>query len=71
MTLEEFAKLVAQHDLTYMYSDDGRCYSRGSRELYAIKQAAESFSRDEVVRIWNAEVDRKLVEDVRPEFYWR
>lgn len=68
MTLDEFAKLVAKHDLTFDYSDDRGVRERGSRELSDIKECAKAFPREDVVRIWNAEVDRKLHDGTG--FYW-
>jgi hypothetical protein len=33
--------------------------------------AAKKFPAADVERIWNAMVDRKLVENARSSFYWR
>lgn len=71
MTIEEFAQLVARHDLTFMYSDDPYWYHRGSQELAEIKAFGAFLPREDVVRIWNSEVDRKLVEGARESFYWK
>lgn len=71
MTLDEFHQLVRRHDLTHMYSDDGSVYRRGSAELEAIREAAKQFPREDAVRVWNAEVDRKMTEGFREEFYWK
>lgn len=70
MTLDEFEIMVSKHDLTYMYSDDPGCYARGSIELVVIKDAASKyFNREDVVRIWNEMVDRKLLDGTG--FYWK
>lgn len=69
MTLDEFHQLVRQHDLTHMYSDDASVYRRGSAALSEIMEAAKQFSREDVVRIWNSEVDRKLHDGTG--FYWK
>lgn len=69
MTLDEFHKMVAQHDLTHMYSDDASVYRRGSAELSKIMEAAKQFPREDAVRIWNSEVDRKLHDGTG--FYWK
>ena len=71
MTLKEFAELVARHDLTHGYSDDNRYWERGRQELAEIKSAAANFPREEVVRIWNSEVDRKLADFAREQYYWK
>jgi hypothetical protein len=69
MTLEQFAKLVRDHDLTYAFSDDHSVWERGQRERDVIVAAAKDLPREEVVRIWNAEVDRKLSDGTG--FYWK
>lgn len=69
MNLEEFAQLVRQHDLTYNYSDDGSVWRRGQAAYDRIVTASKQFPREDVVRIWNAEVDRKLVDGT--SFYWK
>jgi hypothetical protein len=71
MTLQEFEQMVARHDLTYSYSYDGECFRRGWAREAAIQKAAAQFPREDVERIWNAQVDRKLVEGARSTFYWR
>lgn len=69
-TLEQFAKMVRNHDLTYQYSDDARYWRAGEESMTNIRIAAKELPREEVVKIWNAEVDRKLVEGYREPFYW-
>ena len=71
MTTDEFARMVRNHDLTYSYSDDGEVWRRGKARYDAIRKAADSLPREDVERIWNAEVDRKLLEHARSTFYWR
>ena len=68
MTLDEFHQLVRRHDLTHMYSDDGSVCRRGAAELSKIMEASKQFPREDVVRIWNTEVDRKLRDGTG--FYW-
>lgn len=72
MTIEEFAQIVKRHDLTYEYSDDNYYYRQGQASYDAIVEAARHLPREDVVRIWNAEVDRKLNGDIhRIGFYWK
>lgn len=71
VTLEHFTALVNAHDLTYDYSDDGRAWRLGREQYDRIRKAAEQLPREEVVRIWNAAVDRKMREGFREPFYWR
>jgi predicted site-specific integrase-resolvase len=70
-TLADFETACAGHDLTYSYSDDPRWYRKGCAEYAAIREAANKFPRADVERIWNKQVDRKLVEHARESFYWR
>ena len=69
MTLEEFAKLVRQHDISYGYSDDPGVYRRGRDERNTINEAAKLLDREDVIRIWNAECDRKFLDG--SAFYWK
>ena len=70
MTLEEFEKEVNHHDLTYSYSDDHSVWSRGAAHYDKIHKAAMTLPRDDVERIWNAMVDRRMQPDYRRQFYW-
>jgi len=69
MTLDEFAKLVSRHDISYGYSDDPGVYRRGRDERDAINEAAKLLPREDVIRIWNAECDRKFHDG--SAFYWQ
>ncbi len=71
MQLDEFEKLVNGHDLTYDYSDDGSVWRNGQAQYARIKEAAKQFPIEDVKRIWNAKVDRTLIEGHRETFYWR
>lgn len=70
-TLQDFEDAVNRHDLTHGYSDDHSVWQRGTADYDRIRKAAEKFDRADVERIWNAAVDKKLVEGVRQQFYWR
>ena len=67
----DFAKLVLNHDLTYDFSDDGRVYRAGEACYQKIKSESTKFDRGFVVEVWNACVDRKIVERSRSSFYWK
>lgn len=69
--LDEFKRLVAQHDLTYQYSDDSRYYNAGRQSYSKIRALADQLPEEETKRIWNAMVDRKLVPNAREQFYWK
>lgn len=70
-TLEDFERACNGHDLTYSYSDDHRWWRAGFDSHRRIERAAKQFPREDVERIWNAMVDRRVVEGVRAQFYWR
>ena len=69
--LERFSQLVAAHDLTYQYSDDARYYNEGRRQYQEIRELAQELPEDDAKRIWNANVDQKLVPNAREQFYWK
>jgi hypothetical protein len=70
-TIEDFQQAVDRHDLTHAYSDDHSVYRRGAADYDRIHKSAAKFPREDVERIWNAMVDRSLVESARAQFYWR
>jgi len=69
--IAEFTKLVNDHDLTYSYSDDGRVWQRGQNQRDKIVALAKEIDLETVRTIWNAKVDRTLVEGYREPFYWK
>lgn len=70
MIKEEFVALVRRHDLTFMYSDDARVRQTGWDALNRIRDEAKAFDKDWVAKVWNANVDRVMLEGYRKEFYW-
>ena len=68
MTFDEFKAMVARHDLTYNYSDDASVRRLGHESYMKIMEASNLRPREDAVRIWNSEVDRKLVDGT--DFYW-
>lgn len=69
--IEEFCKLVNDHDLTYAYSDDGRVWQSGQNQRDKIVALSKEFDLETVRTIWNAMVDRKLLAGYREPFYWK
>ncbi len=69
--IEKFKQLVDAHDLTFEYSDDGAVWRRGCAQLDEIRALAAKLPLEAVKEIWNAKVDRSLVERARPDWYWR
>lgn len=66
--LEKLKRMIKYHDLTYMYSDDGGVYRRGSESEVAINELIKKFP-EEGVRLWNEMVDSKIKEGFREPFY--
>ena len=48
MTIEEFEKLVDDHDLTHSYSDDHSVWSNGNAQLKRIREAAKTLPIEDV-----------------------
>lgn len=68
--VDRFKQLVSEHDITYDYSDDGATYRRGSAQRTAINELAAKIDPKVAAEIWNAAVDRKLIERARQNYYW-
>ena len=69
--ITNFTNMVQRHDLTYPMSDDNRVFMAGADSLARImKYARENLEKADAVRIWNANVDKKLTADVRKNWYW-
>lgn len=71
MDIKEFEEMVNRHDLTYDYSDDGSVWRAGLASFNKIKAAAKQFPIEDVKRIWNEMVDKKLIKEARKPFYWK
>ncbi len=75
--LETFAALVKRHDLTHEMSDDHGVWRRGRVSLNRIFSMRDILiqidpkNKEKCREIWNAEVDLKLVEEIRAQFYWK
>ena len=69
--LERFKQLVDSHDLTYDYSDDISVWRAGAAQMAQIRDLAATLPANEVRAIWNARVDRSILEGHREPFYWR
>jgi len=74
-TLAEYEKLVGQFDLTYSYSDDHSSWRRGEaqaaklRELRAELIKLDKDNEEKCIKIWNDNVDKKIVASARQEWY--
>lgn len=62
--------LIAQHDLTYTYTDDRAAYRRGADEYDEIIKLSEQLDETEVNKIWNHWVDKKIAKQFRNDWYW-
>jgi hypothetical protein len=69
--IAKYTELVSSHDLTFRYSDDPTYYRRGNNEYAAIMALAKQIDLATAKAIWNANVDRSIVESGRKEFYWK
>ena len=74
-SLEDFARAVARHDMTFYKHHDADMRLRGARELHEIEHLKSDLGKEnaQVCRdIWNAKVDRtfKTAQD-RQQYYWR
>lgn len=69
--LEKFKEAVQFHDLTYDYSDDHQKWKRGFEQKQAIRAMAAKLPHEEVVAIWNANVDQRIADFAREQFYWK
>lgn len=80
-SLAQFKKLVDAHDLTYVYSDHGTAYAKGTEEHRDISRMFNQISDDsnhdakvrkQMIKIWNDNVDKKITEQSgsRKDFYW-
>lgn len=70
MTFAEWTDLVQHHDLTFAYSDDNSVWRNGQEVYDRIIEGAALFPREQVVAVWNAMVDSRLVPHARSTFYW-
>ena len=68
-TIDEFRKLCQNHDLSYVYSDDGRVFNRGEAEYAAIRKMAHELPREDAVRVWNEVVVTKT--RCPEEYLWK
>lgn len=66
-----FEQMCEAHDLTFEYSDDGRCYNKGRKSLSDIRYFAASYlTRETTCFIWNRMVTKKVNPDYVKDFLW-
>jgi len=71
MSINSLEVLINKHDLTYENSDSHDKWQRGERTLAAIETVAANFPREEVVKLWNSVVDKKIKDpEIAKGFYW-
>ena len=76
-SLEEFTRLVSQHDISYAFSDDHSVWSRGERAYSLICSmrdaliAQDANNESRCIEIWNDNVRKKFVESVWKQFEWK
>lgn len=69
--MANFETMVRVHDLTHEYSDDGEVWRKGHEAFQEIKRKARELDREFVRKVWNDQVDKKIVPAGRKDFYWR
>lgn len=68
---QAFYEMCKRHDLTYVYSDDGRVYAKGRQSLEEIEAAAAKLPPGVAAQIWNRVVDEKILAEHRTDWYWK
>jgi len=71
--LAAFAELTEQYDIDAWASDDHRAYTRHRAHMAAVRRAAKELPRDDVKRIWDSMINRKMLSaspEYRQEYYW-
>lgn len=69
---ELFERRVRNHDVTYGYSDDPSSYRAGADNMYAIRALAKEINDPEYTKkVWNDNIDQRLIEGFRESFYWK
>lgn len=66
----DFKHACERHDLSFDYSDDGAVWRAGAAQYKAIEAMAAELPRDVAVKIWNENVDQKIMEPWRNYYYW-
>jgi len=75
-SLDAFQKLVANHDITYSFSDDNRVWKRGRESMDKIHQMFQDLVKEDpaneekCIKIWNDNIDKNLTGN-RDEWYWK
>jgi hypothetical protein len=70
MSAEHFKSLVAQHDLSFMYSPRHEEQQAGSESMARIKEAAKLLPEGEARRIWDEMIDATQPAGQRQRWYW-
>ena len=66
-----FLGMCMNHDLTHSMSDDHSYWLTGTAQLRRIRAAATELGMERATEIWNAVVDKKMMESAREMFYWK
>ncbi len=76
--IELFKKLVNNHDMTFVYSDDARHYNKGRDQIKKIMDLKQSLIEDDpdneekIIEIWNNKIDKTFsYQEDRNNWYWK
>ena len=65
--------MLAQHDLTYTYSDDNAAFKKGQAQHRIIKDFMDGLNGDEKRQariLYNKHVDKNIAAHLASEFHW-
>jgi hypothetical protein len=65
--------MLAQHDVTYVYSDDDAAFKQGQAQHTIIKDFVAALTDDEKSQariMYNKHVDKTIAEHLVNDFYW-
>lgn len=63
-TLEEYQKLLKNHDWTYMYSDDHRCYMNGAHNENKLERLSRTSElHKQLYKLWRAWYSQSMKQD--------
>jgi hypothetical protein len=68
---EIFRNMCQAHDLSYVYSDDGKVYSNGEKQYKEIMEFSKKLPLDEAKTIWNEMVEKKVIKHCWGEYKWK
>lgn len=65
-----FREMCDKHDLTYVFSDDYKAYSKGEMQYKELVEFSKRLPREVAVQIWNENVEKKIMQHSWNEHKW-